>query len=358
MQNSTNRNPTIDIARGFTVFIMPSVHAVMIYSLPAVKRSWLGSLISFLAEGPGAELFMLLMGMVIPFSKPRRLSKIFYRVAMLLFIGYLLNLFKFIIPLKTGIMPESLPLNYGFPAGSKGMLELLLMGDILQQAAFAYLVVALLYKLPRYAFLSIVFAFVVAGISPWLWDAHSVNPCLDYLLTLCTGQPPKTFFPVLPWLTYSLTGLALGYYIRRYPPSRFYPVILVCGIACIVAGKWLESCEAAAWERSFYRTGPAGTFYHIGLVLLWLCLCRLTVKWLKNNFFLDLLNWLSRYITRIYFIQWVIICWMIPVFGYARLRLAGSLSSMLIVTILSFLLTKLTTLRRESFLKYHLSWKK
>jgi len=53
------------LARGFIVFVMPAVHSVMLYSSEEVKQGWLGSILGFLAEGPGAQLFMFLMGVFI-----------------------------------------------------------------------------------------------------------------------------------------------------------------------------------------------------------------------------------------------------------------------------------------------------
>lgn len=60
---STQRNAALDVARGFIVFIMPAVHSVLLYSSPQVQSGWLGAILGFLAEGPGAQLFMLLMGL-------------------------------------------------------------------------------------------------------------------------------------------------------------------------------------------------------------------------------------------------------------------------------------------------------
>ena len=62
------RIQSLDLARGFTVLFMPSVHVVMLYSQPQVQQSLLGDILAFIAEGPGAQLFMLLMGVSFTFS--------------------------------------------------------------------------------------------------------------------------------------------------------------------------------------------------------------------------------------------------------------------------------------------------
>ncbi|HTN36163.1 MAG TPA: hypothetical protein VL053_03760 [Arachidicoccus sp.] len=39
---NSNRNLTVDIARGFIVFIMPAVHVTLFYSRIDVQRGWWG----------------------------------------------------------------------------------------------------------------------------------------------------------------------------------------------------------------------------------------------------------------------------------------------------------------------------
>jgi len=48
---------------------------------------------------------------------------------------------------------------------------------------------------------------------------------VDYILTLLGGHPPYVYFPVFPWIIYPLTGLSLGYYLKKFETSRvMYPI--------------------------------------------------------------------------------------------------------------------------------------
>src|SRR5690242_21472816 len=102
------RIPSLDLARGFTVLVMPAVHVVMLYSHPEVRQSLPGVLLQFLAEGPGAQLFMLAMGVSIAVSKSLTAKKVLQRTVWLAAGGFFLNLFKFVIPLELGILPDAL----------------------------------------------------------------------------------------------------------------------------------------------------------------------------------------------------------------------------------------------------------
>jgi hypothetical protein len=57
--------------RGFTVLMIAPIHTVLVYSKLEVRESWLGYILGFIAEGPGAQLFMLLTGNT--FSVARKL---------------------------------------------------------------------------------------------------------------------------------------------------------------------------------------------------------------------------------------------------------------------------------------------
>src|SRR5690349_21685201 len=127
-----NRIKSLDVARGFTVFIMPAVHTVMLYSQPGVHASWLGHVLAFLAEGPGAQLFMFLLGFSIVLSKPKTARQIMTRMVGLFCMGYVLNVLRMVIPYSVGILPEALVHDYVVYRQTPMFVSLALTGDILQ----------------------------------------------------------------------------------------------------------------------------------------------------------------------------------------------------------------------------------
>ncbi len=101
------RIQSLDLARGFTVLLMPSIHVAMVYSIE-VQQSILGNMLAFMAEWPGAQLFMLLMGIYFTFSYLNNRQSILRRAFYFLIAAYVLNFLKFLIPLWMGWMPDSL----------------------------------------------------------------------------------------------------------------------------------------------------------------------------------------------------------------------------------------------------------
>lgn len=338
---NTSRNTTLDVARGFTVFIMPGVHSLVYYGSDKTLRSWIGRIMAFLAEGPGAQLFMFLMGTSIALSRKKSAPKILKRSCYLLGQGLLLNVLRLIIPYKLGLIPEKLLQDAGIVPGNNRVRQLLLTGDILQCAAISYLITALLYRRRAFVGYSITLMLAVAIFSPKMWDRNVPYPMLNYVLKLFTGKPPAVFFPIFPWLTYTLAGLAWGHYLTTKQTKYLYRNSLLIGLILVSSGRLIRRYEPEQFKTTFYRLGPGGTFEHLGTVLLWLCLCDAAVKQVKWNRFFALLTRLSKHITKIYFIQWILVLWLLPLFKYRRSGLFRSLLCMIVNTVLTFQVNKL-----------------
>lgn len=330
------RNATIDVARGFTVLIMPAVHCALTYSTLPVQKSWIGILLGFLAEGPGAELFMMLMGLSIILGRKKTIAQILKRAGVLLFIAYLLNFLKIILPLCWHGIPENVFTENNIPHNFRGELLLLMMDDILQTAAVCYLVCSLLYRLKHYWIWSVCLAIVCCFVSPLAWRIPIHPGLFEVPLNLVSGTPPAAFFPLFPWITYALAGLGIGYGIQHFESKKFYTIIFFVGLYLVIFGKTTTSFEPETWGNNFYRLGPGETLYHSGIALLWLCLCNLAVRIINATYFMQLLSWLSKHITMVYFIQWIVIFWLSPFFSYHQLGLGGTLFSIAFVTALSF----------------------
>lgn len=335
------RIQSLDLAKGFTVLIMPSIHVVMLYSSPAVQQSWLGDILAFIAEGPGAQLFMLLMGVGITFSSRINPQYVLQRTFYLWGAAFLLNFLKFIIPLWLGWMPQNLLDELHLQADARAATFFLFIGDILHFAAIVYPLLFLISRLKHYPYWSLVFAVAIMLCSPLVWDITTGIGVIDHALQLAGGHPPQAFFPVFPWLVYPLVGLATGYYLRKHDTATVMKKAAWIGalflfVACLFPptqppGEWLP----------FYRTQPADTLFHLGFVMVWIAVIHWLSHKTRGNVFFDLLVFCSKNITSIYIIQWVLICWGMGFAGYGTRGFAATFLSMSAITILTLLLARL-----------------
>ncbi len=195
-----NQKASLALARGFIVFIMPAVHSVWLYSSNNVKQGWLGALLGFLAEGPGAQLFMFLMGAFIVLGRLKTIRQILKRTLIIVLMGYVLNIFKLVVPYYAGWIPAQFFRDNQFPVDRMLPLNLLLVGDILQFAAIAYLICALINKIRKPAIIIVILIVFVLIASPIIWEFSANGFVGTKALSLFNGAPPYVFFPVLPWL--------------------------------------------------------------------------------------------------------------------------------------------------------------
>jgi hypothetical protein len=332
------RIKSLDLARGFTVLCIPAVHSILLYSQPAVRDTLPGQLLCFIAEGPGAQLFMTYMGTSMTLSEKLTWYIVLKRSALFLLAGYGLNLLKFVLPLRLGLLPAAFQTDLGITDPCTAAETVFLLGDILHFAAIALPITYGIYQLRHYWVYAIATAAFIAICAPFFWDRASCSPVTNYIAALVGGQPPAVFFPLFPWLVYPLAGLVIGYWLNRNPPDRFLFIGLT-GVVLIVVGEVLAYFQLPS--LSFYRTRSGDTAVHLGVVLVWLWIWEGFVSYVKPNAGFRLLQFASRHITLIYLIQWPLICWLLPLFGYQNLGGWSSFNVAVGMTLLTLFLTLL-----------------
>jgi uncharacterized membrane protein len=249
------RIKSLDLARGFTILCIPAVHSVLLYSQPSVRGTLPGQLLRFIAEGPGAQLFMTYMGISVTLSKNLTWRVVLKRSGLLLLAGYGLNILKFVLPLKLGLLPAAFQTDLSVTDPCIAGETTFLIGDILHFAATALPLTYGIYRLRRYWMYALASAVFVATLSPLFWDHASCSPIENYFSALVGGQLPAVYFPLFPWLTYPLAGLVIGYWLDCNPSDRFLFIGLV-GVALILVGEIGQYFEAPS--ISFYRTECGG----------------------------------------------------------------------------------------------------
>jgi hypothetical protein len=333
------RITSFDLARGFTVLIMPAAHALLLYGQPEVHQTLLADIFRFLAEGPGAQLFMLLMGVSLTFSKRITMRYVFKRALLLLSAAYLLNFFKFIVPLGLGILPENLLTEFQLINDIQALDFFFFMGDILHFAAIAYLLLYLVTRLKHYAIWAFILTVAIMILSPFVWDVKTGFVFVDSIIILFNGHPPQTFFPVFPWIVYPLMGLTIGFLLKHNNADWLLKKTGLSGLGLIIISWCFPPTTTITPWPPFYRTEPADTLFHLGFVLLWLSGIHWISRKVKENYFFRLLKFCSKQITTIYIIQWILICWCMALTGYMQLDIITTVGWMCGATVITLLLT-------------------
>lgn len=345
------RIQSFDLARGFTVLCMPMIHVVMLYSTIPVQQSLIGDILGFIAEGPGAQLFMLLMGVffalqVKPLSTAtcgggrqkesfgKGLGPVFKRALLLFIAAYALNIFKFFVPLGLGLLPENLLAELQLKNNYTAIPFFLLIGDILHFAAIAYLILFFITRTRYYPYISFVLAIAIMCLSPYLWDQQTGIAAIDHVIVLFNGHPPQTFFPVFPWLVYPLIGLTLGYLLKHVNNNYLLQKMGISGLGIMIISFCFPATNTSqpTTYLPFYRTEPADTLFHLGFVLTWLSLFHWLQKKIPANPGFKLLTFCSKNITAIYIIQWILICWCMAFTGYLQLNMMQTICWMTGIT--------------------------
>lgn len=315
------------LARGIIVFLIAPIHCVMVYSTPEVKHGFLGKFMAFFAENPGAHLFMFLMGAFIVFSREKPFSVIVKRFVLLLITGWLLNVFKFVIPNLFHLLPDNFfTANYIIQDRLLNY-RLLFINDILQFAAFAYLICALIRRSSSPMLITCIAELATLFLSPLMWDKGTGNLFFNVFIDLLGGFPPKTYFPLFPWLFHCLSGMAFALLFQKklLSPKAFVGT----GMIFVLVGQFISAYEPSAWNVTFFRAGPGGTLFHDGVTVLWISAFIYIRRNIPNNKVFYFFEWCSDHITSIYLVQWCIIMWLLPWVGYQK---SGLLQSLLLIT--------------------------
>jgi uncharacterized membrane protein len=341
-----SRIRSLDLARGFTVLCIPAIHSMLLYSQPLVRETLIGKMLKLIAEGPGAQLFMCLMGIYLSVAKTTSQRVVLMKGIIVFIAGYALNMLKFVMPNAFGWLPLGLMNDLEITNDGNAWWKLLLIGDIFHFAALALLLIGWIKQYKAYPYLAIVAVLIVLIISPLLWDVQTGWLVIDEFLKLIGVQPPRVFFPLFPWLVYPLSGLTIGYFLKRNAEETFR-VLRDLGIILLllpVGYHWLFPLNEPV---SFYRTETPETLSHMGIVFVSLFVWYWMSEWVPGNRLFDVLQYSSRQITRLYIIQWIIIMWLLPAVGYQQHQLGTSILIIIVTTVLTYAISYLIDVYNE-----------
>jgi hypothetical protein len=209
-------------------------------------------------------------------------------------------------------------------SGWRGYIQLFLLGDILHFASIAMIILFFVSKVPSSRHVELYIAAGICLLSPLFWDASCNNLIVNYCFHLFGGQPPRVFFPLLPWLVYPLLGFYLGRILQKKDQWIGFDSFWIIGLGFLITASLLKYFLHDDSLSSFYRTTPLDTILHVGFALIVLSAWHWISRNVKANILFQLFTYASRNITQIYIIQWIVICWLLPFTGYQKTGFIGS----------------------------------
>ena len=316
-----NRTPTADLLKGIAAILMIQVHIIELFATNDIFKSNLGQLLLFLGGPPVAPVFMIIFGYFIAGSK-KSTFQLILRGAKIIALGMLLNLalnFNLILSVNKGLLEiDILPYIFGV--------------DILALAGLSIIIIAILKKaLDKNVILVIVFIIISAFLGDFLLEYTTERPFSKYFLSLFYGASWWSYFPLFPWLSYSLAGFAF-FKIKEswkpFPPSpkrRNYSPL--SGLVKLV--RWFSSPSgrlgvaflfllflALTIQYAIRISSDLPAYYHHGLIFfLWVIPFLFFYSFFINEIdkifgatiLFVYLKWLGKNITIVYIIQWIII---------------------------------------------------
>lgn len=343
------RVAAVDLARGAAVLFMIAVHVQMVYAAPDTAHSPLGVLVDF-AGGPlAAPVFMFLMGLSFPLSSKKNFARSLLRGMKILLSGYVLNFFRLVLPIWIGRMVPEGATAFGLDIASLDYGTLLLIGDILQFAGIAIIILAVL---ERFAVPSWIVAAAAATISltaPFLWPIAIDMPVLRHATDLLWGNHPlpglyenAVCFPAFPWLAFPLAGLILGRILKRSEhPVKILERTWIAGIVIAIPGAIILAIDFERQFNDYYHARFGSVCAMIGIVLIWLSLCSLVDKYVHAERIKAFFGECSRNVTIIYVVQWIIIAWTTFLVPIGSLGFAGTWGLIAGTTVVSFFAARL-----------------
>lgn len=315
------RQRELDIARAIIIFCLPLIHCVIECTSEEGLAQGIPYLFDTIIGGPfSAPMYMFVMGVGMTFTRKNTPVEHLKRGIRIFVAGYILNIFRFLIPYIIGYALTGEYEKYIVP-----LLYKVLGNDILIFAGLAMMIMALFLRvnmsnvtLMLIGILSSFVGTLVIGVDV---KVPLGNIFLGYLIgTEDAAGMVLSDFPVLNWLIFPICGYVFGVQLKRVKDKkRFYLSLSLPAmfIAVIYFAYGLhhkigmfgegQNCYyhmsiADALASLFLTVGMIGLYYAISNVLPD-CLMKLSRE-------------ISENITFIYCIHWVLVSIIVNVFLY------------------------------------------
>lgn len=334
---NSGRQIELDIARGLAVLFMILVHVLETLSTPDVLRSTFGLIIQGLGGPPAAPVFMFLLGIGLVYSKKTDSTLLFKRGVLLLLGGYLLNIFRAVIPFSIAI--NNKVINEALiPNGN--VYHLFFDVDIFQFAGLTFIFMGILklLKMPPWGYVIVAVAFALLNLM--LQGISFDNYYLNSIFGLIWGTNSTSYFPFLSWIFYPTFGYYFGTLLIKCNNTRklyfnTFTIFMITGtVGTIIAFLIPEYDFGLENEYRYYHQDLLSNLVYVSFIIIWIGFLRLVTQILPTWINERLKKW-SREVTVIYVIQWILIGWAVIFVGIRNLGMVSTLILMIAFTFAS-----------------------
>ena len=288
-----------DLLKGIAVILMIQVHIIELFADVSIFDSKTGHFLLFLGGPFVAPVFLFLFGYFIAYSNQTNSQQI-VRGFKIFLCGLLLNV----------------AMNFNlFIKHSVGQIELdvfpYLFGvDVLQCAGLSIIIITLIKKVfYKNNVLAIALILFSAFLGAFLLQYQTAFIFLKYLSAFFYGSTSWSYFPIFPWIGYTLTGMLffkskIDFKILAKPIVK----ISICLLFIVFLFFTLDYAIALSSNLNSY--------YHHGLkFFLWTMIFMAFYSFIINevdlllgqSFVIQYIKWLGQNVTAIYVIQWILI---------------------------------------------------
>jgi hypothetical protein len=331
---------TPDLLKGLAVIFMIQVHLMELFAQQDLYDSLIGKISLFLGGVPAAPVFMIVMGYFVAYSNKGPVYLI-NRGIKLFIAGIILN-----IGLNFHLI-----YNILFNGWQINVWQYIFGVDILHLAGMSLITIALLSivlkKNSSYYFLA---AIVIAVLSTFINRDEPVTGFISYLKAFITGGQEWSYFPLIPWLAYPLTGYAFRLfemtYKERITVKNKLILTGVFGVLFIFTAGY--ATEVSHNLKEYYTHGIVFFFWALSFIILLASSLSLVDAEAGETVFLKYVKWLGKNVTVIYIIQWLLIG-NIATSIYKTQSLAEIIVWFVGITLLTSILTLLWNRFRKSY---------
>ncbi|MBZ0201042.1 MAG: DUF1624 domain-containing protein [Ignavibacteriaceae bacterium] len=268
-----NRIIFIDLMRAFAVLQMVQGHTTdVLLSNDYRNAEYLGYAIWNFMRGMTAPIFLFSAGTVFtylfrlvnkPFNENTRVGKGFKRVALLIFIGYMLR------------FPTPTLIDFSFV--SNAQWRVFFSVDVLHLISVSLFMVIFLSWVSEkiklgdiltFSAATLFFFFCSFYVEQVQWTNYLPRPLAAYMYSV-TGS----LFPLFPWSGYVLAGAVLGSFLAKNPgifkSAKFSYWLFGAGLAVMLFAFVVESLQFY-WLGNIktWNTSPFYVFFRLGFVLV------------------------------------------------------------------------------------------